>query len=220
MSTPKQKNSNFHLLEKYQEHTGDYFLKMDEETRIEAKNELADKLAAAEKIVKGDISYPDIIYYLVSFIPGFEFKTNMLIALGMYSHFVNSEAAKFGIIQEDLFYARKYLDDQDLYSEKVNGHVRGILNYIEEKTKNQTTSHQFYYLLALLLKEYMLLKENYMKKALIYKMYDYCFDRTKMTALYQPVRVGNKANTVVSNFSATEYVHRSWLTNFKVEKEE
>jgi hypothetical protein len=38
-----------------------------------------------------------------------------------------------------------------------------------------------------------------------------------MTALYQSVRLDGKENSVVSDFNATEYVHRSWLTNFKVE---
>jgi hypothetical protein len=218
MSPLVQKNSNHHLLEKYQAYLGEYSLRMSEEMRIEAQNELADKIAAAEKIVKGDVAYPDIIFYLVSFIPAHIFKTNTLLVLGMYSHFVKVEAAKFGLIDEDLFYSRKYLDDQDLYSSKVNGHVRAILDFVNEKSQKQKGNYaQLYYPLALLLKEYMLLKEDYMKKALIYKMYDQCFDRIKMTALYQSVRLDGKENSVVSDFNATEFVHRSWLTNFKVE---
>jgi hypothetical protein len=217
MSQKKIKNSNHHLIAKYKQQLGDYGLTLTPELILEAENELANKLAAIEKIVKGDIPYPDIIYYLVIMVPGLLFKVNKLLPLYAYSQFVDEEAARFGLINEDLFYTRKYLENEDLYSEKVNGHVMAILDFVQQKAEKQNEKHQYYYYLAFLLKEYVLLKEDSMKKALIYKMYDQCFDRIKMTALYQSVRLDGKENSVVSDFNATEYVHRSWLTNFKVE---
>jgi hypothetical protein len=220
MSTLKiKKNSNYYLIKKYEEYLCDYGYKQNPELSIEAGNELADKIALVEKQIGKDIPYPDIIYYLVSFIPAFIIKLNKLTPLYMYSHFVRVEAAKFDLIDEDLFYTRKYLEKQDLYSEEVNGHVSAILDYVKEKSSKQKDEYQYYYYLGLLLKEYMLLNKDFMKKALIYKMYDFCFDRVKMISLYMPVKTKDTGGASITNFPSPGYDHRGWLTNFKVEKE-
>ena len=217
MSQKKIKNSNHHLIAKYKQQLGDYGLTLTPELILEAENELANKLAAIEKIVKGDIPYPDIIYYLVIMVPGLLFKVNKLLPLYAYYQFVDEEAARFGLINEDLFYTRKYLENEDLYSEKVNGHVMAILDFVQQKAEKQNEKHQYYYYLAFLLKEYVLLKEDSMKKALIYKMYNICFDRIKMISLYLPIKMKKGGGAAISKLPPSADEHRSWLNNFKVE---
>jgi hypothetical protein len=209
-------DSTRNLISKYYNLIGDQLHlepKLEDYDLIE--EELNLYLEFLEKFNKDDLSYNQLVFYFMQLTPSFTYKSNQLSALYIYSHFVKEEAKKFGLSDNDLFYTRKYLDDDDLYSKDVKNHVYAIINTVKERASQPEYKISLYFMLAHLFLEYIKLKDNKMKKALIYKMYNDCFERVKMISLYGRSK-SQAVQVKLHKFDVHDDIHRGWLSDIKV----
>ena len=205
------------MISKYYKLIGDHLRsKPNTEDYQQIEEEINQYLVFLEQFNKDDLSYHQLIFYLVQLVPSFKYKSNKLSALYLYSHFVREEAKKFGLTDDDLFYTRKYMDDDDLYSEDVKNHVYAIVDVAKQRAHRPEHEISFYFMLAHLFLEYIKLKDNKMKKALLYKLYNDCFERIKMDSLYRPTK-SQPVNISLHKFDIHDQAHRGWLSDLKVE---
>jgi hypothetical protein len=168
-----------------------------------------------EKWLGKEITPVDSVFYITQLVSAFNYKSNKLTALGIYYKFINDEAEKIGLTNEDLFYIRK-MDHEEKYSPQISGAIRSILIHIESRSHQLNHEITSYFKLAYMYREYLLIQDEKLKRALLYEMYDLQFNWVKMLSLYSPIK-GRSTGVELQAFDVSDDIHRGWLKKLRIE---